>query len=806
MFTDRDTLNHNPRTLSTSECHAVVRQATPPKRTDPSDISKNHIYDIDEQDDALSNEMCDHGSYDNDILNERIRATLPNGVSGVVGSPTRIDDIDTAGCNVENFTVSDAGNGGAGCNAEKLAMSDAPVYINANDIHIYTNDHAKCDMNNNTHNNITNNSNNVCNVNKHNENVTHHESHKRKRWSKAIAMYGTINDTPALILFDPGAEGNFISETLINKHNITTQHSDDLRIGLRYDGGARPIDRIALNINIRVQQYTDTIELHASPLAQYDVILGVPWHEMVDAHTHHRQRTITLSTTDSNGDVTRITLKQQRRDKRLQRDISNDISCNDSILISAVQLKRWMRARSSYNDGMKIKQQPPMIYLIHVNTIDAKNEKQSNDDKYQQQYTSLYPDVCSDIPPGLPPQRAYDHHIVLEANTQPTNQPAYRASAADNDEIRKQVNEMLDKGWIQPSTSSFASPVLLVKKHDGSMTMCVDYRALNKLTVKDRYPLPHTDELTDRLSRAKYLTKLDLRAGYHQVRIAEDDIKKTAFITRYGLYEYLVMPFGLCNAPSTFMRMMNDILRPLLDVCVIVFIDDILIYSETEDQHRTDVCRVFDLLRHHKLYVKLSKCEFFRQHVEFLGHIVGNGQIKMCPGKVDAILQWPIPTSVTDVRSFLGLCNYYRKFIRGFSTIASPLTDITKSDNAFTWSPKQQLSFDHLKRAITSAPVLQLPNQSLKWILYTDASGFAVGGVLCQPVEDSLKPVIFLSHKLSGAELNWPVYEKEFYAIVYCLKQCQWYLQGNDVIIYTDHKSLQYFTSQKALQQSNLDG
>ena len=162
--------------------------------------------------------------------------------------------------------------------------------------------------------------------------------------------------------------------------------------------------------------------------------------------------------------------------------------------------------------------------------------------------------------------------------------------------------------------------MLLVKKHDGSMRMCVDYRALNKLTVKDRYPLPHTDELTDRLSTARYLTKLDLRAGYHQVRIDEDDIRKTAFITRYGLYEYLVMPFGLCNAPSTFMRMMNDILRPLLDVCVIVFIDDILIYSETEEQHHLYVCRVFDLLRQHKLYVKLSKCEFFKHEVEFLGH------------------------------------------------------------------------------------------------------------------------------------------------------------------------------------------
>jgi hypothetical protein len=163
------------------------------------------------------------------------------------------------------------------------------------------------------------------------------------------------------------------------------------------------------------------------------------------------------------------------------------------------------------------------------------------------------------------------------------------------------------------------------------------------------------------------------------------------------------------------------------------------------------------------------------------------------------MLQWPTPTSVTEVRSFLGLCNYYRKFIRGFSTIASPLTDITKNDNTFTWTSKQQLSFDQLKHAITTAPVLQLPNQSMKWILYTDASGYAVGGILCQPDGDTVKPVIFLSHKLCGAELNWPVYEKEFYAIIYCLKQCQWYLQGNDVIIYTDHKSLQYFISQKSL-------
>ena len=765
MFTDHDNHNdYNPHTASTSECHAAVRYATPPKH------DNIHVETHDaERDDApigmsfRSSDMIQHGVG---------TLSLSNIVSGVVGSPTRRDDTDTAGCN--NVTTTDADTNRAGCDADNSTVTDANIY----DTH---------GGNHDNYNNATVYSD------------TNDKPYTHKSFATAIVMYGTVNNIPALILFDSGAEGVFISESLIEKYDIHTQHENNVVTGIMADGTKQHINKIAKNVKIQIQDYTDSIDLHVLPISQYGIILGVPWHESVNAITHHRQRTISLTQRYSDDSVNKMTLIQQRRDRRIQRDMRNHVSCADSILVSAVQLKRWMRQRSKYENGVKVKETPAMIYIIHINTIDGHTKKNNEDDKYKQQYTTLYPDVCGDIPPGLPPQRSYDHHIVLEKDSQQINQPAYRASAADNDEIRKQINEMLDKGWIRPSTSSFASPVLLVKKHDGSMRMCVDYCALNKLTVKDRYPLPHTDELTDRLSKAQCLTKLDLRAGYHQVRIADNDIDKTAFITRYGLYEYLVMPFGLCNAPSTFMRMMNDILRPFLDVCVIVFIDDILIYSETEEQHHLDVCRVFDLLRQHKLYVKLSKCEFFKHEVEFLGHIVGNGQIKMCPSKVDAILQWPTPTTVTDIRSFLGLCNYYRKFIRGFSTIASSLTDITKNDTTFTWSSKQQVSFDQLKHAITSAPVLQLPNQSFPWILHTDASGYAVGGVLCQNIGDGVKPVVFLSHKLAGAEINWPVYEKEFYAIIYCLKQCQWYLQGNEVTIYTDHKSLQYFVSQKSL-------
>jgi hypothetical protein len=749
-------------------------------------------------DDTIPN-IDSHHPDNTNIHNERIRIEMPNDVSGDVDSPTQNKIDDNAGCNIENVTMTDADMmENDDIHIHNIVYKDKYKDINIHDI-VYGDENKNKNICNNMHKYKNDNINININNNNNNNDIN---SHKSKSWSKSIAMYGTINNIPSFILFDSGAEGIFINESFINKHNIYTECDDDSRVGVMADGTTKHLNKIAKNINISVQEYYDNIDMHVLPIARYDAILGVPWHEALNAITHHRDRIIIINLFYNNNSVNKIILKQMKRDKKIHSNINNNTYYNDSILVSAVQMKRWMRIRSSYNNGVKFKQPPAMIYIIYIDTLNDENNNINYDDinnKYQKQYTSLYPDVCGDIPSGLPPQRNYDHLIMLENEVQSINQPAYRASASDNDEIRKQVNDMLDKGWIRPSTSSFASPVLLVKKHDGSIRMCVDYRALNKITVKDRYPLPHTDELTDRLSKAKYLTKLDLRAGYHQVRIADNDINKTAFITRYGLYEYLVMPFGLCNAPSTFMRMMNDILRPLLDVCVIVFIDDILIYSETEEQHHIDVCQVFDLLRQHKLYVKLSKCEFFKHEVEFLGHIVGNGHIKMCPSKISAILEWPTPSSITDIRSFIGLCNYYRKFIQGFSTITSPLIELTRNDIPFIWTLKQQSSFDQLKHAITSAPILQLPNQSYSWTLYTDASGYAIGGVLCQDTGNGMKPVVFLSRKLAGAELNCAVYEKEFYAIIYCLQQCQWYLQGNEVIIYTDHQSLKYFLSQKSL-------
>ena len=272
--------------------------------------------------------------------------------------------------------------------------------------------------------------------------------------------------------------------------------------------------------------------------------------------------------------------------------------------------------------------------------------------------------------------------------------------------------------------------MLFIPKKDGKWRLCVDYRALNKITTKNRYPLPKVEELMDRLHGASYFTKIDLASGYHQIRVKEADIHKTALVSRYGSYEYTVMPFGLCNAPATFQRIMNHLLREGLDKFVLVFLDDILIFSRTKEEHLQHIKAVLHRLRSEKFFGRLHKCEFFRTEVEYLGFDVGKDGIKPSLSKIKAILNWPTPECVTDVRSFLGLCSFYRKFIRWFSEIAAPLTDLTKKDKPWVWGDQEENAFNGLKRAMVTAPVLQLPDFERKFTVTTDASEVSVGAIL----------------------------------------------------------------------------
>ncbi|KAL0559551.1 hypothetical protein IC582_004165 [Cucumis melo] len=406
-----------------------------------------------------------------------------------------------------------------------------------------------------------------------------------------------------------------------------------------------------------------------------------------------------------------------------------------------------------------------------------------------------YPDVFPEELPGLPPHREVEFAIELEPGTVPISRAPYRMAPAELKELKVQLQELLDKGLIRPSVSPWGAPVLFVKKKDGSMRLCIDYRELNKVTVKNRYPLPRIDDLFDQLQGATVFSKIDLRSGYHQPRIKDEDVPRTTFRSRYGHYEFIVMSFGLTNAPAVFMDLMNRVFREFLDTFVIVFIDDILIYSKTEAEHEEHLRMVLQTLRDNKLYAKFSKCEFWLKQVSFLGHVVSKAGVSVDPAKIEAVTGWTRPSTVSEVRSFLGLAGYYRRFVENFSRIATPLTQLTRKGTPFVWSKACEDSFQNLKQKLVTAPVLTVPDGSGSFVIYSDASKKGLGCVLMQQG----KVVAYASRQLKSHEQNYPTHDLELAAVVFALKIWRHYLYGEKIQIFTDHKSLKYFFTQKEL-------
>jgi len=317
-----------------------------------------------------------------------------------------------------------------------------------------------------------------------------------------------------------------------------------------------------------------------------------------------------------------------------------------------------------------------------------------------------YVDVFSDDLPGMPPDRDIEFVIELQPGTAPISKRPYRMPPKELAELKIQLQELLDKGFIRPSASPWGCPALFVTKKDDSLRWCVDYRPLNAVTIKNKYPLPRIDVLFDQLARARVLSKIDLRSRYHQIKIRPCDIPKTAFSTRCGLYEYLVMSFSLKNAPAYFMYLMNSVFMPELDRFIVVFIDDILIFSMNEEDHANHLCIVLQHLRDHQLYAKFSKCEFWLDSVKFLGHTISSEGIAIDPSKVQEVMDWKPSTSVHQIRSFLGLAGYYHRFIPDFSKIAKPMTELLKKGVKFVWDEKCEKAFHTLREQLTTAPVL----------------------------------------------------------------------------------------------------
>ena len=394
-------------------------------------------------------------------------------------------------------------------------------------------------------------------------------------------------------------------------------------------------------------------------------------------------------------------------------------------------------------------------------------------------------------PRGVINREGFEHVIRLEENASPPKKNAYRMTPRMLEELKRQLTELLDRGHIRPSCSPFGAPVLFVAKKDTEeLRMCVDYRALNNITVKDSYPIPRIDQLIDILHGAETFTKLDLAAAYYQIPVKEECIHMTAFVTRYGLFEFTVMPFGLCNAPATCMRYMQHVLRDYLDKFVIVYLDDVLIFSRKED-HAEKVRLVLEKLLEANLKLKRKKCVFGTSSVEYLGHVISKDGVAMDPKKVKSILEWPRPKSVTDVRSFLGMVGYYRKFLKHFAEISAPLVELTKKGVPWSWDATQQYAFDALKEMLTDAPTLLIPDTTpgQSFVIHTDASDFAVGAVLLQDQGQGLQPCGFYSKKLNRAEKNYSVGDKEMLAMKLALTEYRIYVEGVPTLLCTDHRN-----------------
>ena len=411
--------------------------------------------------------------------------------------------------------------------------------------------------------------------------------------------------------------------------------------------------------------------------------------------------------------------------------------------------------------------------------------------------------VFGEPKPGVPRKRGVEHAIQLQPGTvPPAARPLRHQSEKDAAVMQEYVEAGLTSGILQPSVSPYGSMALIVKKKDGTPRVVIDYRALNEVTVKNKYPLPLMDELFDRTQGACFFSVIDLRNGFHQIAIRPEDREKTAFRTRFGHFEYTVLPMGLCNAPGTFMQLMNQTFADMLDKNVICFLDDILIFSRTAEEHAQHLRIVLGRLRDQELYVKPSKCAFMQREVSFLGHRIGADGLRVAPDKVSAVQSWPQPQNQTDVRAFLGLAGFYRRFVKHFSRIALPLTELTHEKRVWSWGGDEQRSFDELKAALCSPPVLLIPDQSKPFVLNCDACKYAIGGTLQQDHGNGLQPVAYFSAKMSDAERNYDVREQEFMALMRACLHWRHYLHGTQPFtLLTDHDSLKYHKS-----MTNLSG
>ena len=623
--------------------------------------------------------------------------------------------------------------------------------------------------------------------------------------SPRMLFSGRAAATKANILFDTGASVNFVSAKFAKQTGISVSPTAQV-VRLANDA---VVDEIVGEATVYVQlgAFHKPVKCFVMNLLfEVDLILGDAFMTKYNCILHYGRNCIMIQKGKRHMTVNSPALPRSA-------GVVEQEETSDPSLLTYSQMKRLARKGAAVFlatlkpvDDARV---APSVAASSVgeepvSSVQPDQPREPRDDvssepTWVSELLSEFSDVFQDpLPVGLPPERTEGHSIPTEPGHPPTFRQMYRLSPLEYRELEKQVTAFLKAGIIEPSQSPYGAPVLFVPKPNGrGLRLCVDYRALNSITVKNRCTLPRIDDLLDAVSGSQYFTSLDLTSGYHQILISEEDRPKTAFRTPFGHFQFKVLIEGLTNAPATFQTVMNSIFAPYLRKFIVVYLDDILIFSRTEAEHRAHVRLALEVLQREKFFVAKAKSKFAQKEIQYLGHVVNAQGIRPDPKKVLAVQSWPVPKNVHDVRSFLGLCNYFRKFIHQYSSIAVPLTNLTRKTVGWNWTGRCQDAFEKLKHSLAEAPLLHTPDEAKPYQVITDASDYGLGAILLQEG----RPVAFESRKLNSAELNYTVTEKEMLAVVHALRVWRCYLEGAEFTVFTDHVSNTFFQTQPSLSR-----
>lgn len=613
-----------------------------------------------------------------------------------------------------------------------------------------------------------------------------------------------IRGVKAAVLLDTGAEGSvFLSTQFCKRNGIKVESTPDAEEIVLGNGSTTQVQG-KTKVSLHLQKYCAKLQCTVMDMPEsFDMILGQDWMVAHDAVLHmakglcvinHKGKEIHLSNKSIAANYTAESM--ECTDGDALEDVIVDVKpqATKVATISSMAAKRAMRK------GARL-----LMVVVKAHSSEEGGEvpaesTQNTESKETPQLRKLkleFADIFKDTLPGAPPVRPNLPQIeairLTDENIKFRPMPRY--SPKEKECIRQEIANLLAAGLIQPSDSPFGSPVLFVvdKKKPTGLRMVIDYRAVNAKTIRNQFPLPRIDDLLDSLSGAKYFSALDLTSGYHQLRLLESDMPKTAIVVPDGVYEWKVLSMGLSNAPSVFAKTMAHIFKPYINKFMLIYLDDLLVFSKTEEEHYENLRKVFETLRENQLYLKPHKCQFMQEEVAYLGHVITQGGVKPDPKKIACVKDWPEPKTVKQLRSFLGFANYFRKYIQGYSRMVSPLTDLTKGvatkfqSLANKWTPACQRAFDDAKYALTHAPVLTMPDFTKPFEVVSDARGDQHAGGLGAVLMQEGHPIAFESRKFVDAELRYTTTEQELLGVVHALKVWRCYLEGVKFKVVTDH-------------------